>query len=98
MPSATPASVATAAAAATTGTSTTSSRPLSAAQVRAFKDDGFIIVDGLLDVATHIAPIQRALARKVDKIAAALLQAGVIGDTHSELPLDVRMEALARDA
>ena len=73
------------------------SGPLTPAQLREFKDDGFVIVDGLLDTEKHIAPIQRALERKVDAIAAALLQAGVITDAHAALPLRTRMEALARD-
>ena len=71
--------------------------PLTADQLQAFNDDGFVVVDGLLDTAVHIAPIQRALKRKVDAIAAALVQAGVISNAHAALPLGTQMEALARD-
>lgn len=76
--------------------SASSAGPLSAAQVEQFHTDGFLVVDGILSV-DDLRPIQRALERKLDRIADALLQSGVIENPHSELPLETRMEALAQE-
>jgi phytanoyl-CoA hydroxylase len=71
--------------------------PLSPAQVEQFKADGFVVVDGLLSLEDDLLPIRRALERKIDRIASALVQTNVIKHGHDQEPFEARMEALARE-
>eukprot|EP01052_Picozoa_sp_SAG31_P044649 SAG31_NODE_7863_length_1580_cov_6.619851_1_plen_92_part_00 len=60
-------------------------------QVRAFHDDGFVVIDGVLRPA-ELLPVRRALERKLDRLAAALVEGGVITDGHGDEPFETRME------
>ena len=55
------------------------------------------MVNGLLSVENNLNPIRRALERKVDRIATALVQAQVLTHGFDRVPFESRMEALARE-
>ena len=71
--------------------------PLSAAQIEQFNADGFLVVHGLLSIQDNLRPIRRALERKLDHIAHALVQANVIKHGYDQEPFETRMEALATE-
>lgn len=56
-----------------------------------------MVVDGLLSLEDDLHPIRRALERKVDRIASALVQTNVLKHGYDQEPLETRMEALARE-
>ena len=66
-------------------------------QVRAFHDDGFVVLDGVLRPA-ELLPVRRALERKLERLAAALVDGGVVTDDYGGEPFETRMERLAEAA
>lgn len=66
--------------------------------VRAFEEDGFVVVPGVLDPGADIAPVIDERNRVLDPLADGLLAAGAVSDTHASLPFDERLIRLATES
>src|SRR5262245_11185587 len=66
---------------------------LTAAQVREYDDQGYLILPDLLDEIDQ-APARAALTEMVDSIAADLIAAGLIDDPLAEEPFPTRLARL----
>ena len=66
---------------------------LSEEQVRRYDEEGYLVLDDLLDAA-DFAPVREAMEHKVELIAEALLRDGLIADPLRELPFELRLARL----
>jgi phytanoyl-CoA hydroxylase len=64
---------------------------LSAAQVEQFRDEGYLVVEGLLDPALDLDPIIAEYETVLDRLATELFAAGTIRSTYAELPFSDRL-------
>jgi phytanoyl-CoA hydroxylase len=66
-------------------------RILSSAQRRHFEEEGFLVVENLLDPDRALAPVIAEYAEVLDGLAATLADTGVIASTYSHLPFEARL-------
>jgi len=64
---------------------------LSSAQRRQFEEEGFFVVENVLDPDRDIAPVMAEYAQVLDGIAATLAETGVIASTYSNMPFVGRL-------
>jgi hypothetical protein len=70
------------------------SRVLSSPQLDHFAEEGFLLVEDVLDPATDLAPVLREYAAVLDQLAERLLVDGIIGDALRGLPFTTRLVEL----
>lgn len=63
------------------------------AQVEQYNEEGYVILDGLLE-DDEMAPVRAAFTQKVDQIAADLIGAGLIDDPLVDEPFETRLARL----
>jgi phytanoyl-CoA hydroxylase len=66
-------------------------RVLTPAQQHQFLEEGFLVVEDVLDADRDIAPLMAEYAEVLDGIAASLYQEGAIASRYRELPFDQRL-------
>lgn len=64
---------------------------LSARQVDEFRDQGFLLVEGLLDARRDLDPVIAEYGGVLDRLAAELFARGQIGSLYEELPFQERL-------
>ena len=62
-----------------------------------FEADGFLVVEGVLDLARDVQPILDEYAALLDRLASKWYLEGKIGSRYSELPFLKRLSHVARD-
>lgn len=73
-------------------------RVLTAAQKRQFEDEGYLLVEDLLDPVRDIQPVLDEYATVLDGIANRLYAEGAIGSTYASLPLIERLIAVCAES
>jgi phytanoyl-CoA hydroxylase len=71
---------------------------LSAAQLRRFEDEGYLVVEGVLDPDRDIRPVMDEYAGVLDELAGALLRAGAIRSTYADLPFAERLTQICQES
>ena len=66
-------------------------RVLTQRQLREFEDDGYLVVEDVLDPARDIGPVMAEYDGVLDDIATSLVAQGAIASTHRELPFPARL-------
>jgi phytanoyl-CoA hydroxylase len=66
-------------------------RVLTPAQLAHFKEEGYVVVERVLDPDRDIAPVLAEYAEVLDGIAGSLRAEGVLGSTYRELPFRERL-------
>ncbi len=66
-------------------------RILSSAQLRHFEDEGYLVVENVLDPNCDILPVAAEYEEVLDGIATLLADTGVIASTHRDLPFAARL-------
>ena len=66
---------------------------LSPAQVEFYREEGYLVLPGLLNNADMRA-VKEAMMQKVEEIAQDLFAAGMIADTHESAPFETRLARL----
>ncbi len=62
-----------------------------------FEADGFLVVEGVLDLARDVQPILDEYAALLDRLSSKWYLEGKIGSRYSELPFLKRLSHVARD-
>jgi phytanoyl-CoA hydroxylase len=70
---------------------------LTAAQRQQFDDEGYVVIDGVLDVEREIAPVMAEFSQVLDGIAADLLAEGAISSGYDELPFSDRLTRICQE-
>lgn len=70
---------------------------LTAAQVEQFHDEGYLVVDGLIDAATIIDPLVREYERVLDDLARSLHARGLVADTYADLAFGDRFTQICQE-
>ena len=73
-------------------------RVLTAAQRAQFEDEGYLLVEDVLDPAADLAPVLDEYAGVLDGIARGLLAEGAIGSTYPEVPFRERLIAICAES
>ena len=68
-----------------------SMRILSSAQHGHFEEEGYLVVENVLDPERDIAPVMAEYGEVLDGIATSLANVGTIASTHSDLPFAARL-------
>jgi ectoine hydroxylase-related dioxygenase (phytanoyl-CoA dioxygenase family) len=71
---------------------------LTAQQRRQFDEEGYVVVDSVLDARFDIAPVMAEYGRVLDGIAEGLLGEGAIASTHAELPFADRLTRITAES
>jgi phytanoyl-CoA hydroxylase len=71
---------------------------LSADQIELFRNEGFLVVDDLLDPARDLDPVIAEYQGVLDRLAHELFTAGTISSTYAELPFSERLVAVYRES
>jgi ectoine hydroxylase-related dioxygenase (phytanoyl-CoA dioxygenase family) len=66
-------------------------RILTPAQRRHFDEEGYVVVEHVLDPARNIAPVMAEYEAVLDNIAASLVAEGALASTHRGLPFTARL-------
>ena len=64
---------------------------LTAEQTAHFRDEGYVVVEGLLDPERDLAPVIEEYAGVLDRFAGELFAAGRIASTYADLPFSDRL-------
>lgn len=64
---------------------------LSATQCRHFEDEGYLVVENVLDPERDIAPVMAEYEEVLNGIAASLADTRAVASTHSDLPFAARL-------
>lgn len=64
---------------------------LTETQVNQFKEQGYLVVEGLFDPATDLEQVIAEYHRVLDRLAQELFEQGVIASTYSDLPFGQRL-------
>jgi phytanoyl-CoA hydroxylase len=64
---------------------------LTAEQIREFEDEGYLVVEGLLDPARDLDPVIAEYEGVLDRLADELFAAGRIASTYADLPFSDRL-------
>ncbi|MCC6792458.1 MAG: phytanoyl-CoA dioxygenase family protein [Thermomicrobiales bacterium] len=64
---------------------------LSTQQIEQFRNDGYLVVDGLLDPERDLDPVIAEYEGVLDRLAAELFASGAISSTYSDLPFSERL-------
>ena len=64
---------------------------LNSEQCRQFEQDGYVVVEGVLDPEKDIAPVIAEYEVVLDRLATELYRTGVIADTYTDLPFSDRL-------
>ncbi len=70
---------------------TTRGPVITAGMMRQFKEEGYLVVDGLFDVDTDLAPVVADYSASLDAMAAEWIAAGALKNSHSGLPFGQRL-------
>ena len=70
---------------------------LTAVELGRFREDGFLLVEGLLDPARDLDPILAEYAGVLDRLAYALYESGALRSAHAELPFAKRLVTVYRE-
>ena len=70
---------------------------LSAEQVRRFWDEGYLVVEDLIDVPRFLDPMVDEASVRLDEIMSGLFARGELASTYVELPFGERMTQLHRE-
>jgi phytanoyl-CoA hydroxylase len=73
-------------------------KALTPAQRQQFDDDGYVVVDGVLDPARDIQPVMSEFAEVLDSIAASLVAEGAIAAPYAELPFSDRLTRICAES
>ena len=71
---------------------------LSAAQLQQFADEGYLVIENVLDPARDFAPVLDEYADVLDGIAARLYAEGAISSTYKSLPFAARMTEICAES
>ena len=71
---------------------------LSAAQRDRFAEEGYLVVEHVLDPERDIAPVVEEYGRVLDGIARSLLAEGAIRDTYADLPFAERLTRICEES
>jgi ectoine hydroxylase-related dioxygenase (phytanoyl-CoA dioxygenase family) len=71
---------------------------LTAEQVAQFEDQGYLVVEGLLDPKTDLDPVIAEYEGVLDRLANELHAVGAIASTYADLPFSDRLVAVYRDS
>ena len=71
---------------------------LSAAQVERFHEEGYLVVDGILDPVQDLDPVIAEYAHVLDRLAAELFERGDTRSTYEGLGFSDRLIAIYRDS
>jgi phytanoyl-CoA hydroxylase len=66
-------------------------RILSQAQLQQFEDDGYVVVEGVLDPDRDLGPVMAEYETVLDAIATQLMAEGAIASSHRDLPFCGRL-------
>jgi len=64
---------------------------LTEAQRRQFDQEGYVVIEDVLDPEQDLAPVMAEYAAVLDRLADSLLADGAIGSTYRDLPFDERL-------
>ena len=64
---------------------------LTSEERRHFDEEGYVVVEGVLDPARDIAPVMAEYEGVLDEIAASLLATGAVASTYREMPFAARL-------
>ena len=67
-------------------------------QLDQFHREGYLVVEGLLDVETVIAPVMREYEGVLDRLAAELHADGTIASTYKDLPFQERLTRVYQES
>lgn len=73
-------------------------KALTPAQRQQFEDDGYVVVDGVLDPARDIQPVMVEFAEVLDGIAAGLVAEGAVSSPYTELPFSDRLTRICAES
>ncbi len=73
-------------------------RVLSAAQKHRFDEEGFLVVEDVLDPDLEVASVLAEYADVLDEVARGLCSAAVIGSTYADLPFPERLIRLCEES
>ena len=76
---------------------TTALRGLTEQQLEQFAQQGYLVVEDVLDPARDLAPIMAEYDEVLDRVARSLHAAGSIATTYSDLPFDARLIAIMKE-
>jgi len=71
---------------------------LTAAQLEQFEEQGYLIVEDVLDPALDIAPVMEEYEGVLDRLAESLLAEGAISSTYRELPFADRLTRVCAES
>lgn len=71
---------------------------LTPAQLKQFEDEGYLVVDGVVDQTRDLGPVFDEYATLLDEIAAILVQQGEVGSPYTELPFKDRLIRLCEES
>src|SRR5438105_11899688 len=73
-------------------------RVLSETQLRQFEEEGFVVVNGVLDPSKEIADVLNEYAEALDEIAFELYAKGQVPDTYANLPFTERLIRVSQES
>ncbi|MGE3267667.1 MAG: phytanoyl-CoA dioxygenase family protein [Chloroflexota bacterium] len=73
-------------------------KKLTQAQRQQFEDEGYVVVDHVLDPTLDIAPVMAEYSAVLDGIAASLLAEGAISSAYAELPFSDRLTRICAES
>lgn len=71
---------------------------LTEAQLRRFQQDGYLVVENVVDVERDIAPVIAEMNETLDTLAATLLAEGKITSDYRDLPFDRRLTEICAES
>jgi hypothetical protein len=79
-------------------TASRATRVLSETQLRQFQEEGFVVVERVLDPTREIAAVLQEYSEALDEIATDLFSKGQIGDTYATLPFTERLIRVSQES
>lgn len=73
-------------------------KALTPAQRQQFEEEGYVVVDGVLDPARDIQPVMAEFAQVLDGIAQELVSEGAIASDYAELPFSDRLTRICAES
>ncbi len=71
---------------------------LSPAQLRQFEQEGYLVVDGVLDPARDVGPVLDEYQEVLDRVATTLVAQGQIAETYAGLPFPERLLQISAES